>query len=468
MKILLTNSPLQFYMVPVFMHADWDVLNLPQLAAMVWREHEVRIIDNWRGWFRQEMATKEARKFCPDIVGISNSTIADNDRAIQMARQIRQENKNALMITGGQAATTYYRDFLDSAFDIVVLGEGEYTFKEIVERFASGKRDFSNIAGLAYKDKGEYKITPPRSFEPNLDNFPFPAWELLPPRKSVMFRNTRASVIETSRGCPFGCDFCTVQSFWKRSLREKSNERIVAELKHLKFKLGVGQLYIIDDCFCLNVKKYTELFEMMLRENVTVKFFVQGIRPDIVANNPNMMRLAARAGLWGCLVGFDSYNEDELSNVGKTGGMNVNVRASNIMRKNGIVVHGVHMFGIPGFSPAGFEKTFQLGMRYSDTFRISRFSLIPGTPLFNKMAAEGQVLRMRELYLPYQNRIKEDPKKLKKMERLYFLYVFFGLLAIKEFIASRGNARRLKIRAYISSFRYVMYAFLRKVRLELL
>ena len=209
---------------------------------------------------------------------------------------------------------------------------------------------------------------------------------------------------------------------------------------------------------------------MMLRRNLKVKGFSQ-IRPDTVADNPEMIKLAARIGFWGFLVGFDSYDEEELKSVRKTGGEEVNARAAEILRQNGIGIFGVHMFGTPGAKPNGFEKTFRRGMENSDTFRMSRFSLIPGTPLFSELSERGMVEAREGRYVPYSHKIKLDPALARKFDRLYIWYEFkslLGLKALTKFIRSRGIARVLQRRAYIVAFRYAVYLFFRKIGIPIL
>lgn len=470
MRILLTNSPFQYYMTTAFFHPDWGALNLAQLAAMVRDQHEVVLVDNWHSLVRQESVISTVKSLRPDVVGVSNSTAGDTNRVLSLVEDIRRVDGSILILAGGQAATMHATQSLAAGVDVVIRDEGEFAFREVIERFSSGSRDFSGIGGITFRKEGELHSTERRPMIQHLDDLPLPAWDLMPRLKSKFFPNTYASVVESSRGCPFHCNFCAVQSFWQRSYRKKSNARIVEEVEYLTRRMGCEQVYFIDDSFALNVREYTELFEMMLQRGLRVRGFSQ-IRPDTVANNPEMIRLAARVGFWGFLVGFDSYDDQELKSVSKTGGKEINDRAARILRENGIGIFGVHMFGMPGARSGSFATTFRYGMGNSDTFRMSRFSLIPGTPLFNELSAEGKVEERADRYVPYSHKVKMSPAQLRQYNLLYIWYEFRSLLgfgALVSFLRSRGIARILKWRAYIVAVRYVAYLVLRKIGLPTL
>ncbi len=104
---------------------------MAQLAAMVDApENEIKILDNWHSWLKPDRIMETIKEFLPDAVGISNSTDGDTQSVAEIAGRIKKEFPNIILITGGQAATTNYKYLLDQGFGFVVIGEGEYAFRE--------------------------------------------------------------------------------------------------------------------------------------------------------------------------------------------------------------------------------------------------------------------------------------------------------------------------------------------------
>lgn len=472
MRILLINSPFQYYHTTAFFHPDWGALNLAQLAAMVdTEENQIKILDNWHFWFKPDEIIKTIKEFKPDVVGISNSTDGDTPSVGQAGAKIKKQFPKIILISGGQAATANYKYLLEQGFDFVALGEAEYTFKEFIDKLNRGEKDFFNVKGLALIKSNEIIKTEERPFVKNLDELPMPARKYQQKLKSIFFPGRYSSEIETARGCPYGCDYCSITAFFKKTLRKKSNQQILKELRDIKYNIGATQVYFIDDVFGVDVEEYKELFKAMIGENLDIKWFTQ-IRPDTTANNPDMIELAAKSGMFGVLIGFESYNDDVLKGVGKLGSKETNIKASGILRKNNIVIFGVHMFGIPGQTEKDFKETYKYGRKYSDIFRMSRFSVIPGTPIFDRYKKEGRVKTYSTREYPYAYCIIDKTKKEKKLSRLYFYYLFrhtFSPFTFLDMIFTKDRLkRRMKLQGYITNLRYGFYFILRKLGLKLL
>lgn len=471
MRILLTNAPLQYYHASAFYHSDWGALNLAQLAAMVdTPENQIKILDNMHFWFKPEEIIKTVEEFKPDLLGINNCTDRDTESILERVRIIKKKNPKIILVGGGQAATFKFDYLLNQGFDIIVLGEGEVTFQELVAALTDKKDDFRRIKGIAYKMDGQIIKTEPRPFLKNLDDLPFPARKYQRRLKSIFFPGRYSSEIETARGCPYACHFCAVTAFWRRTFRKKSNERIMQELREIKYKYGATQVYFIDDVFGIKANEYMELFKMMLDENLAIKWYTQ-IRPDTIADNPKMIELAARAGMFSALVGFEAYDEKVLKNVGKIGSAEINTRAAGIFRKNKIIILGAHMFNLPEQSLRDYYLTCKYGSRYSDVFYPFMFSPVLWTPIFEKLKKEGKV-RLCNTRNPYAYYIVDEGINYKKIKLVYmwylFLYYFNPRTIISSFLNKDRLLRKMKIQNYIHNFRYIFYIFCRKIGIKIL
>ena len=186
MKVLLISPPTRSVVKEVVGTAG-PPLGLAYLAAVA-REAgwEPMIIDGLTEDLTSSELEDRIRKFQPDVVGLTATTPAIYD-AYEVARIAKRVNPNALVLIGGPHATFTADEVLRECeqIDIVVMGEGEETFKEILDRFEKNK-GYEDILGIAYRKNNTVKINPPRPLIRNLDSLPIPAYDLLPMEKYVV------------------------------------------------------------------------------------------------------------------------------------------------------------------------------------------------------------------------------------------------------------------------------------------
>lgn len=372
MKILLSNPTLHYSHGHKFLQPDWPSLTLPYLAAIM-RNCDVRVIDNSHNK-TYDSFRRQYQEFRPDVVAFS--VIAGRDVPSAVAEL---NTLSCFKIVGGQGAAFNAEKF-----------EGAFVFKDEAERSVPYL-----FESLAIKDF-------PRI---NLDDSPIPRWSLVPPIKSRTF-NTYTGAMEMSRGCPYHCDFCSIAEFW-HSLRVKSNDRIMEELQYL-YDINKRHIYLSDDSFGIDAPKHIALFERILSSDIRIKFFTQ-IRADTVVKNPEMIGLAAKAGLYGVLVGFDSYDDDVLKGNSKTTTTEINNACARILRHNKIAIVGSHIYGLPG--QKSFQRTFEMGRKNSDVFSMPYFDGRPKIekpgydPLYAKYVKKNQFSFKELLGLIHPNKV---------------------------------------------------------------
>ena len=249
-KILLINAGKKY----VFPKKATPPLGLMYLASALRRNnpHQLKILDMKLGYFEPSDVPGEFSGFDPDIVGISSMT---NEAGIlhQLAKEVKRVS-SCKIIAGGAHVTACPEDGLsDPNIDYIVLGEGERTLVELVEAILAGS-DTSRIKGIGFRKDGSIVNTPPREFMQNLDEMPFPAWDLvnmkeyskywghdiLNPRKPYMS-------LLTSRGCPFGCIYC--HNIMGKTFRARSPESVFSEIETLYRSYNIRYFSIEDDIF---------------------------------------------------------------------------------------------------------------------------------------------------------------------------------------------------------------------------
>lgn len=228
-----------------------------------------------------------------DLVGITVSS-CDFDEAVKILKQIRELNTDIPLIAGGAHATFAPDSLLEEGFDLCVQGEGEYTILEVAAAFTNESdryQKLADISGISYwNEREEITYTPDRPINRNLDSLPLPDWQQDDYQriiKEYCFPEKEAEsgflpdslaftfMIESSRGCPYGCVFCTTSKIKGKRWRGKSVKRILQEYAHFRdFYQQVtaeempGNKILVrfpDDNFCFNSQRAEDFCHEVLK-----------------------------------------------------------------------------------------------------------------------------------------------------------------------------------------------------------
>jgi radical SAM superfamily enzyme YgiQ (UPF0313 family) len=369
---------------------------LTSIAAGVGTEHQVRILD--MRLEPEDALARELAAFKPHIVGTTSMT-TDVYQALAVLRMARQIVPDALTVVGGHAATLAPAEFEQHWVDLVVQGEGEQTFIDIVAAWSSQRlssdRRFPDVPGLRYRPApGEPHVSnPKRQQTKNLDELPMPDRSLLARYKGRYFFTVARNMasIFTSRGCSFDCNFCAIWEFYERRTRYLSAEKIVDQMVACEEPF----VFVLDDNFLTSKKRIIALCDELERRRVKKFWMTQG-RTDFVADNPDIMARLAKNGLVGLLSGFESNDDDSLAALRKKNTWDNNIRANQILRELGIFATGIFMVR------ADWEKhQFQALYDYINSLEI-------GIPLVTILTP----LPGTQLYRAYQNQLMTTDLRL--------------------------------------------------------
>lgn len=393
MRILLVKPDISDFSVGFATLARVAPYELLTVAASV-PEHECRILD-----MRLEDDSAFERQllqdFKPDLIGLTAYT-AESEAAKALARRAKAVLPDVPIVWGGYHGTMALDDVLDEpCVDFVVRGEGEATFPELVEAIARGG-PFEHIPGVAFR-RGEQRIlTPARPQIRDLDALPFPDWSLVARYQSEYYLGIMgtAAGIESTRGCPFDCNFCSVWVFNQRQYRKKSPARVIAEMERLPE--GIQVAAFVDDEFWADKRRSLELASLIAERDRAGwrgrgwKYWAQ-VRTSDIARCPELVERWAEVGLKVLLVGIESHKEQELEALHhKRNTASNSIRALEIMRQ-----HRVEAWGCFIINPEWEEQDFQDLGEFVNRCEIAfpQFTVLtplPGTPLTNRLVdAEG-------------------------------------------------------------------------------
>ena len=370
----------------------WPPLAFAALAASL-RESvpdlHVAILDApaiHMGW---RSLAAELHRLQPAHVGIGEEAVSCTE-GLQLARLAK--GLGAQVIAGGCFFSHIPNEAIGSGLiDVVVHGEGEVTLVELVQSLRSGgARNLRQVRGISFADGDQIIHSPPRPLIPDLDQLPFPAYDLLP--VACYGRGSRnhpdLAAIELGRGCVGACQFCVL---WRQMgqhrggaiiphLRIKSPERLREEVRMLTGKFQRRYLGWVDPCFNADPQVPGRLAEFMLKENLRIGQSAW-VRADAIVRDAASGTLAScvRAGLNEMYLGIERGDRETLVALHKTIVPDVSRRALQILARDfpGVFTVGSFIYGIAGDTP----ETVRNLRRFASELTLDYPFFIPLTPL---------------------------------------------------------------------------------------
>jgi radical SAM superfamily enzyme YgiQ (UPF0313 family) len=353
--------------------------------------HTCQIIDLRIDGFAKGFA--KLRAFGPEIVGLQCNFTTERFRALRLARLVKEEMPDVLVVVGGHDASREPEWFVKPAIDVIVVGDGEEVMPELVAAWAE-KKDLTAVPGLLINGRNGTKATGPAPARRNIDELPFPARHLIREYAGQYYINFRRplALLETARGCPFKCNFCSVWKFHESTFREKTPERVVAELRQIE----APNVFITDDIFWMNVKRGRELAEALKASGIRKHYTLQ-TRSDIICKFPDLVEMWKDCGRMTVFLGLEKIDDEGLKGVNKKNTAENNNQAIRILQDLDIG-YTPNFIVDPSWEHEDFEKlkhwVDETGA-YNSGFSV--LTPLPGTDLWDEVVGEIQT-RDWELY----------------------------------------------------------------------
>lgn len=319
----------------------------------------------------------------PDAVGVAIpfTTLVYAGQAV--LNTVRRMLPHAITFVGGHHAALNPSDFLGRC-DIVVMGEGEQLFPELLARIESG-RSLDTLPGLTLIRNGKPFFTGERPLITNLDELPLIDRSISERYSERYFFRNMAPVttIETTRGCTHRCVFCSVWKFNRGRYRQKSPERVFEEVK----AVPTADILFADDNFMGSVSRIERIYRLIHEADLKKRFGCQA-RTDTIAGNPDTIRRWRDIGLSWVLIGFESFNQDQLAWMNKKTDVEMNEEAVRILQDNNIEIQAAFIV-----DPAYGRNEFRSLRKYIKRLKLKSCQItvltpLPGTDLFKEKWAE--------------------------------------------------------------------------------
>lgn len=402
-------------------------LGLAYIASKLLEEkYNVKVIDAKTLQLKTSEVIALALKEQPQVVGITAMT-PDILSANIIAEGIKKKLDKVPIIIGGPHATALPRETLLEfpSFDIVVIGEGEFTVLDLIKQLSAGKgkESVKDIKGIAFRANGTIVFTSSRERIKDLDSLPFPAWQLFP--------RMSAYPIYATRGCPFQCNFC--MRVLGNKVRKRHPTNIVAEIERNITEFGTKYFWFSDETFGVDPRWANELLDLMISRklNETLKWMANS-RANLA--NYDLYCKMNRAGCEMLQFGIESGNPNILQNSSKGFTLEHAVNAIKIAKKAGLSTGTFFIIGHPYETPSTAWDTIKFAAKINST--VVSFGIMvpyPGTKIWDmanrKEGGYTYISRNWNDYMKQHGRpLGLASLTLKQLERLQILaYLVFYL-----------------------------------------
>ncbi|MEE4299239.1 MAG: magnesium-protoporphyrin IX monomethyl ester anaerobic oxidative cyclase, partial [Pseudomonadales bacterium] len=297
---------------------------------------EVTFVDAMTNHMEDEEVAEAIREAQPDVIGVTAITpsIYKAERVLEIAREVCPD---AVRVLGGVHATFMYKQVLTEApqVDVIVRGEGEAIFLELVEAVAEGQwpERRSEIRGIAYADDGQIVATEAAPTIENVDGIT-PDWSLLEWDKYIYVPlGVRVAIPNLARGCPFTCSFCSQWKFW-RDYRIRDPKKVVDEIEQLVNEHDVGFFILADEEPTINRAKFIEFCEELIARGLPdrIKWGINTRVTDVMRDK-ELLPLWRKAGLVHVSLGTEAAAQLKLDLFNKETRVANNKEAIRLLRE---------------------------------------------------------------------------------------------------------------------------------------
>jgi radical SAM superfamily enzyme YgiQ (UPF0313 family) len=394
MKVLLISANTETINMPTL------PLGLASVAAAIQKGHDVKVVDLMAEKDGSSFFNGVIEGFRPDLIGISIRNI--DDQNMENPRFLLDPVKDivaccrrlsdATIVLGGAGYSIFPESTLDFlGAEMGIQGEGEATFSKLIERIERGA-DISGVPGLYLRGHG---LQCERMFMRDLDLFPLPDADLLP---LPSLKEELWMPVQTRRGCPLSCSYCSTGEIEGRNLRRRSPKSVVGWMARWR-EAGVRQFYFVDNTFNLPASYAKEICSKLIELDLNIRWwsilYPKSVDEELVAH-------LARAGCEQVSIGFESGSEGILKSLNKRFTLEEVRQISKMLSEYGIRRMGFLLLGSPGETRESVERS----LLFADSLKLDSMKvtagvrIYPRTSLAKKAIEEGIITPHDELLFP--------------------------------------------------------------------
>jgi anaerobic magnesium-protoporphyrin IX monomethyl ester cyclase len=344
-----------------------------------------------------------------DLIGLGFLAARFEETVAPLCKVVNAHKKDAWFVLGGHGPSPISRYMLQrTGADIVAIGEAEYTIVDLLKcKINNG--DLNKVEGIAFYDKEEYKMTGTGKLVKNLDDLPFPLWEIFPMDKyttcNEMFnqdlKTERSLDMIAGRGCTNKCNFC-FRLF--NGIRVRSVPNMIEEIKQLWIRYGVNSIFYQDELFVLGKTRLREFRDALKEAGLTLKFTCSA-RVDTF--DQETLDLLFECGCQGINFGFESSSTEVLKLMDKNTSAEQNLKVLELMKSDGRVGMGLNfIWNNLGDTKETLMENVAWIKKYNTYLNcrtIRPVTPYPGSPLYYKLVQDGKLEGADDFFKRFKN-----------------------------------------------------------------
>ncbi|KAF0221044.1 MAG: radical SAM [Geobacteraceae bacterium] len=349
-------------------------------AALLERGHSVTIADLR---FRPHAAAW-VRRSRPRLVGISCLHALEYDRVLEIAREVRRATPDAFIVVGGHAAAAFCEPLEHDDIDAIVIDDGEEVVPTLAEVIEKGGR-LEEVPALRLKTPDGWITTPSLAGRTCLDLVPLPARDLVARHRfgyhCLLFKPVW--LIETARGCPHRCSFCSVWQLYDQSFRERSIGAVVED-----FATTGDAIFVADDLFWNNPSRSFELASALKRRGIFKRWILVQTRTDVICGNSGLLEAwRPLAKDFDIFLGLEAASDGGLAGLTKDAGVRESVDAVRIARSLGYGINGNFLVD-PDWTEDDFRELWDfVALHGLQRAGYTVLTPLPGTEFYRKVSS---------------------------------------------------------------------------------
>ena len=390
---------------------DFDAVHHPPVGLLalstqitksdIGKHTDIKIIDSTVDYTSLEELEQLIIDSDPDIVGL-RCLHKHTEQFHQASAMAKKLPNNPLVIGGGPYPSAEPEKVMerDEHLDIVVVGEGEEVFYDLIAAYHN-KKPLADVPGIYHRENGEIKQSETRDVIQDLDSIPIPDWSLIDfdryaklMGQAPVFR--RVAPILTTRGCPYACTYC--HELFQKRFRVRSAQNIVEELEILN-DLGVHDISVIDDIFNLYPERVIDIFNRIIQKNLKMRFYYpNGLRGD------RMTHEAIDSMVEGGSIMFSYALESGSRRIQKLVKKELRFEpfydAVDYTIKKGVMVDMFLMVGFPTETEEEALSTIDFLMQWDEICfpYLNVLNAFPGTEIYDKMIERSNEEDIKEVF----------------------------------------------------------------------